>query len=126
MDNKNIKKQNRFVAVSIILTVLIVVGTIWAAETFYKDTTDELKSNNESNLNLESLIPDASQESAKEETQQTDTAENTATDEDGETSEAAKNDISSLANPVSSTTVTMAFSYNTTPVYSATDRKSVV
>jgi murein DD-endopeptidase MepM/ murein hydrolase activator NlpD len=123
-NNNNIKKQNRFAAVSIILTVLVVVGTIWAAESFYKDTTEEIKSNNESNLSLDSLIPDAAEESAENETQpeatQTEAASETQSSEDESASEVSKNDISALMNPVSSTTITMAFSYNTTPVISAT------
>ncbi len=123
-NNNNIKKQNRFAAVSIILTVLVVAGTIWAAESFYKDTTEEIKSNNESNLSLDSLIPDAAEETAENETQpettQTEAEPETETSENENTSEVSKNDINSLLNPVSSTTVTMAFSYNTTPVYSVT------
>lgn len=125
MENKkSIKKQNRFVAVSILITILVVVGTIWAAESFYKnDTTEEIKSNNESSLNLNSLIPETAEESADTETgstEQTNTAADTTTNESGNTSEVLKSDITALSNPVTSTTVTMAFSYKTTPVFSTT------
>ena len=134
MNNKNInKKQNKLAAVALLLTAAVIIGTVWAADSIYENQNNAKHNINEvtegGGLDLNSLIPQDTTESLTQTQEQalTDTNDSTeqetisqTPEENYETAPAAKPSVDSLINPVSSSTITMAYSYGTDPVFSKT------